>query len=315
MGERGKDPKEKRCGICGKDIYAGEEWAYKRKYHGEKTIWFCSYKCMRAYDATVGEPKKSMEEPEKQPEPPKQPTSRADQAKALAREILAGRSVIAWLKKEGYKNPHEAYSAVRHYAQTKMPELAETLKPLKDLPKAPPAARTGRPRKPRPVVERVDLVPEVDLGKLPTLEELREIAEMPEPDPEPVQSIAHVTNAEIEEVMKNMRQRHDNLIVPGAQEAEEQEEPEKPKVDTKVAMEELSKALSDFGNNIFTKEKVLRILDEAALDCQKDQRIITMSSSGVKAAMLQNATVAAENVGIMKLRRRIREILGAEDDG
>ena len=196
MGERGKDPKEKRCGICGKDIYAGEEWAYKRKYHGEKTIWFCSYKCMRAYDATIGEPKKSMEEPEKQPEPPKEPTSRADQAKALAREILAGRSVIAWLKKEGYKNPHEAYSAVRHYAQTKMPELAETLKPLKDLPKAPQAARTGRPRKYPAKVETVEKVPEVVDGKnAPPLKKTGGIREMLEPVP----CIAHVTDAELAE--------------------------------------------------------------------------------------------------------------------
>lgn len=297
MGERGRDPKEKTCAICGKEIYAGEEWAYKRKIHGERTLWFCSYKCMRTYDAKTEGPKKPKTETEAPPVPPKEPTSRAKQAKALAREILAGRSVIAWLKKEGYKNPHEAYSAVRHYAQTKMPELAETLKPLKDLPKAPQAARTGRPRKYPAKVVAVDQVPEV------------------EPDPEPVQCIAHVTDAEIEEAMKNMRQRHDNLIVPGAREAEEQKEPEKPKVDPSIAMKELSKALSDFGNNVFTKERVLRILDEAALDCQKDQRIITMSSSGVKAAMLQNATVAAENVGIMKLRRRIRKILGAEDDG
>lgn len=181
MGERGRDPKEKTCAICGKEIYAGEEWAYKRKIHGERTLWFCSYKCMRTYDAKTEGPKKARTETEAPPAPPKEPTSRAEQAKALAREILAGRSVIAWLKKEGYKNPHEAYSAVRHYAQTKMPELAETLKPLKDLPKAPPAARTGRPRKPRPVVERVDLVPEV------------------EPDPEPVQCIAHVTDAELAE--------------------------------------------------------------------------------------------------------------------
>ena len=194
------DPKEKTCAICGKEIYAGEDWAYKRKIHGERTLWFCSYKCMRIYDAKTEGPKKPRTETEAPPAPPKEPTSRADQAKALAREILAGRSVIAWLKKEGYKNPHEAYSAVRHYAQTKMPELAETLKPLKDLPKAPPAARTGRPRKQRPVVERVDLVPEVEPGKnVPTLEELREIAETPEPDPEPVQCIAHVTDAEIEE--------------------------------------------------------------------------------------------------------------------
>lgn len=332
MGERGKDPKEKTCAICGKEIYAGEEWAYKRRIHGERTLWFCSYKCMRTYDAKTEGPKKPRTETEAPPAPPKEPTSRADQAKALAREILAGRSVIAWLKKEGYKNPHEAYSAVRHYAQTKMPELAETLKPLKDLPKAPQAARTGRPRKYPAKVETVEKVPEIErecgtcknAGK--TLHEppcdtcaAPDSCEMrawePKEDPEPVQCIAHVTDAEIEEVMRNMRQRHDNLIVPGAQEAEEQKEPEKPKVDPKIAMEELSKALSDFGNNIFTKERVLRILDEAALDCQKDLRIITMSSSGVKAAMLQNATVAAENVGIMKLRSRIRKILGAEDDG
>ena len=290
MGERGKDPKEKQCAICGKEIYAGEEWAYKRKIHGERTLWFCSYKHMREYDAKT-EPKKKLPA-ETEPKAPKEPTSRADQAKALAREILAGRSVIAWLKKEGYKNPHEAYSAVRHYAQTKMPELAETLKPLKDLPKAPPAARTGRPRKYQAKVETVETVPEV------------------EPDPEPVQCIAHVTNVEIEEAIKNMRQRHDNLIVPGAPEAEE----EKPKVDPKAAMEGLSKALSDFGKNVFTKERVLRIVDEAALDCQKDHRIITMSSSGIKAAVLQNATVAAENVGIMKLRKQIREMLEADDD-
>ena len=174
MGERGKDPKEKTCAICGKEIYAGEDWAYKRRIHGERTLWFCSYKHMREYDAKT-EPKKKEMPAETEPKAPKEPTSRADQAKALAREILAGRSVIAWLKKEGYKNPHEAYSAVRHYAQTKMPELAETLKPLKDLPKAPPAARTGSPRKYPAKVEKVEKVPEVDPGKnVPTLAEAEE---------------------------------------------------------------------------------------------------------------------------------------------
>lgn len=189
-----------------------------------------------------------------------------------------------------------------------MPELAEVLKPLKDLPKAPPA-QTGRPRKYPAKVVTVDQVPEImhecgnckhkgktshepPCDECPDPNSTRLRAWEPEEDPEPVQCIAHVTPAELAEA-----------------------EEEKPKVDPKIAMEELSKALSDFGNNVFTKERVLRILDEAALDCQKDQRIITMSSSGVKAAMLKNATVAAENVGIMKLRRRIREMLGAENDG
>ena len=272
MGERGKDPKEKRCGICGKDIYAGEKWAYKRKYHGEKTIWFCSYKCMRAYDATIGEPKKPTAEPETEPKAPKEPTSRAEQAKALAREILAGRSVIAWLKKEGYKNPHEAYSAVRHYAQTKMPELAETLKPLKDLPKAPPAARTGRPRKYPAKVETVEKVPEV------------------EPELQPVQCIAHVTAAELAEA----------------------EEPEKPTVDPTIDFEEIRKM--DRFLHIYSKDELLRIVDAAALKCQEDSRMITMSTAGVKAVMFQNANVAARNEGIMRLRKEIRRMLEADDD-
>ena len=322
------DPKEKTCAICGKEIYAGEDWAYKRKIHGEKTMWFCSYKHMREYDAKTEGPKKPRTETEAPPAPPKEPTSRADQAKALAREILAGRSVIAWLKKEGYKNPHEAYSAVRHYAQTKMPELAETLKPLKDLPKAPPAQRTGRPRKQRPVVERVDLVPEIErecgtcknAGKTiheppcdtcaaPDSCEMR--AWEPKEDPEPVQCIAHVTDAEIEEVMKNMRQRHDNLIVPGAQEAEEQKEPEKPKVDLTIDFEEIRKM--DRFLHIYSKDDMLRIVDEAALKVQAD-KAYRWGSDSLELQMFHDARSNAVGVGVMKLRKEIRRMLNAEED-
>lgn len=283
------DPKEKTCAICGKEIYAGEDWAYKRRIHGERTLWFCSYKHMREYDAKT-EPKKKPLPAETEPKAPKEPMSRADQAKALAREILAGRSVIAWLKKEGYKNPHEAYSAVRHYAQTKMPELAETLKPLKDLPKAPAAARTGRPRKYEAEVVTVDQVPEV------------------EPDPEPVQCIAHVTDAEIEEVMKNMRQRHDNLIVPGAQEAEE---PEKPTVDPTIDFEEIRKM--DRFLHIYSKDDMLRIVDEAALKVQAD-KAYRWGSDSLELQMFHDARSNAVGVGVMKLRNEIRRMLKAEED-
>ena len=287
MGERGKDPKEKTCAICGKEIYAGEEWAYKRKIHGERTLWFCSYKCMRTYDAKTEGPKKPRTETEAPPAPPKEPTSRADQAKALAREILAGRSVIAWLKKEGYKNPHEAYSAVRHYAQTKMPELAETLKPLKDLPKAPAAARTGRPRKYPAKVETVDKVPEVvDAKNAPPLKKTGGIREMLEPLP----CIAHVTDAELAEA----------------------EEPEKPTVDPTIDFEEIRKM--DRFLHIYSKDDLLRIVDAAALKCQEDSKMITMSTAGVKAVMFQNANVAARNEGIMRLRKEIRRMLKAEED-
>ena len=51
MEKERRDPKEKKCAACGKDMYAGEDWAYKRRKTGQRTKWFCSYKCMREYDA------------------------------------------------------------------------------------------------------------------------------------------------------------------------------------------------------------------------------------------------------------------------
>lgn len=199
MEEKRKDPKEKKCAICGKDMYAGEDWVFKRKIGGERTKWFCSYKCMRAWDAKH-EPKQKRPAglPEDLEAPaPKEPTSRAVLAKALMKEIQNGGSVIAYLTAEGYKNPYEAYASVRHYCETKMPELAEVLKPLRELQKAP--AKTGRPEKYPAKVEKVDKVPEVEPVEreddLPPWE--RQLLEMDKQ--KPVQSIAHVTDAELEE--------------------------------------------------------------------------------------------------------------------
>ncbi len=269
MEEKRKDPKEKKCAICGKDMYAGEDWAYKRRIGGERTKWFCSYKCMRAYDAKTETKQKRPAGLPENPETtaPKEPVSRAVLAKALAKEIRAGRSVIEYMKAEGYKNPWEAYNAVRHYCETKMPELAEVLKPLRELQKAP--AKTGRPRKYPAKVETVEEVP-------------------------PVQCIANVTAAELEE----------------AQTVEEQGGPEKIEAVSVQTGEQFMKQFL----HLYSREDLLLIVDKAALDCQKDQRVIMMSSSGVKAAMLQNATVAAENVGIMKLRKQIRKMLGADEE-
>ena len=174
MEEKRKDPKEKKCAICGKDMYAGEDWAYKRRIGGERTKWFCSYKCMREYDAKHDGKNAAVVTADEVTAAPKEPTSRAVLAKALAKEIRAGRSVIEYMKAEGYKNPWEAYNAVRHYCETKMPELAEVLKPLRELQKAP--AKTGRPEKPA-TVKKVEEVP-------------------------PVQCIQHVTAAEIEEAVE-----------------------------------------------------------------------------------------------------------------
>lgn len=163
MEKERKDPKEKKCAICGKDMYDGEDWVFKRKIGGERMKWFCSYKCMRAWDAKH-EPKQKRPAglPADLDAPaPKEPVSRAVLAKALAKEIKAGHSVIEYMKAEGYKNPWEAYNSVRHYCETKMPELAEVLKPLKELQTA-KQAKTERTRK------------STEADKMPDIEQLEE---------------------------------------------------------------------------------------------------------------------------------------------
>lgn len=178
MEKQRKDPKEKKCAVCGKDMYAGEDWAYKRRTGGNRTKWFCSYKCMRAWDAKHDGKNAKVVTVDEVTAAPKEPVSRAVLARALAKEIKNGGSVIAYLTAEGYKNPYEAYNAVRHYCETKAPELAEVLKPLRDLPKG-PQKKTGRPRKYPAKVEKVEEVP-------PVLQA-------------PVSCIQHVTPVEIQE--------------------------------------------------------------------------------------------------------------------
>ena len=44
--------KEKECTICGKAFLGGEDWAYQRRKreHG-RALYFCSWTCMRNFDA------------------------------------------------------------------------------------------------------------------------------------------------------------------------------------------------------------------------------------------------------------------------
>ena len=295
-----KGPKEKKCAICGKDIYAGEEWAYKRRLKGERTKWFCSYKCLRAWDAKT-EPKQKKIQVDMETTAPKEPVSREVLARALVKEIKNGGSVIAYMKAEGYKNPWEAYNAVRHYAQTKMPELAEVLKPLKDLPKA-PQAKTGRPRKYPAKVEKVDQVP-------PVLQA-------------PVTCIQHVTPVEIQEaamvpltlsggvdyqlkVDEAMKQEKgiDYVTAEEIKKAVQDVEAQ-----TKMTADEMMKA-----SGVYTKSHVIRIVDEAALECLED-REYRWGSDTLEQSMFRDAKMNAEAIGMMRLRKAIRKKLGADKE-
>lgn len=171
-----KDPKEKKCAICGKDIYAGEEWAYKIRPQKGQTLFFCKYSHKRQYEKEHPEKKvdviaQAAAEEEKKPK--KVPTERGCIARSLIDVIRHGGNPIEFMREQGYKNPYEAYSSVRHYCETNEPHLAEVLKPLKEL-QIERKKPTGRPRKAE--VLQVDKVPEV--GQT-TETEIREAANVP----------------------------------------------------------------------------------------------------------------------------------------
>jgi len=269
-----KDPREKKCAICGKDIWAREDWAFKRRPSGKPTKWFCSYKHMREYDAKTEPKPKKIQKADTEPKAPKEPTSRAEQAKALAREILAGRSPIAWLKAEGYKNPHEAYSAVRHYAQTKMPELAETLKPLKELPKA------------KQETKKLEEMKRVD--KVSPVEKAEEEQGAPEVN----------TGATFTQLVElNLKGGVDYQL----------------KVDENRKTEQVDEVTLKQVFHLYTREDLLRIVDAAALKCQAE-KCFRWGSDTLDQQMFHDARSNAVGVGVMKLRKEIRRMLGAEEE-
>ena len=142
-----------KCAICEKEIvtHGAKNWGYKYKQPKGPYVFFCSYKHQRQWEAKHAEKpvdviaQAAAEEAKK---PKKIPQDRGVAAKKMAKEIQAGRDPIKWMAKNGYKNPYQAYDAVRHYCETKMPEMLEVLRPIKELRKA--------------EVQKVEKVPEIN---------------------------------------------------------------------------------------------------------------------------------------------------------
>ena len=42
--------RRRNCAICGKEIFCGGDWAYRRGYDGTKMIYLCSWKHLNEYD-------------------------------------------------------------------------------------------------------------------------------------------------------------------------------------------------------------------------------------------------------------------------
>ena len=142
-----------KCEICGKEIvtHGAKNWGYKIKEPKGPYKFFCSYKCQRKYEKDHTEKKVDViaqAAAEEAKKPKKMPTERGCIARSLIDVIRAGEDPIKYLQKQGYKNPYEAYSSVRHYCETNEPHLTEVLKPLKELRKA--------------EVQKVDKVPDIE---------------------------------------------------------------------------------------------------------------------------------------------------------
>ena len=130
-----------KCEICGKEIitHGAKNWGYKIKEPKGPYRFFCSYKCQREYEKKHPEKKVDViaqAAAEEAKKPKKTPQDRGVAAQKLAAEIRAGHDPIKWLEKNGYRNAYQAYDAIRHYCETKMPEMVEVLRPIKELRKA-----------------------------------------------------------------------------------------------------------------------------------------------------------------------------------
>ena len=96
---------EKTCACCGKTMYVlhPSRWAYKKKKGKETYTWYCSWKCMRK-DETV-ERRLTQEN--------------YDKAVEIA---IRGEDPLAYLKKNGAKNPSATWCYIKKKLATSDPD-------------------------------------------------------------------------------------------------------------------------------------------------------------------------------------------------
>ena len=260
----------KTCAVCGKEmvIRGRDGYGYKIKPAKGATLFFCTYGHMREYEKDHEEPKTAVVREEPTAEK-KEPQSRAEVAKILAEVVRNGGSVIAKLTEMGYKNPYQAYDAIRHYCETKNQRLAAVLKPPRDLPKA-PHKKTGRPRKhPEAEVTTVDKVPDLE---------------------QPEEQVAEMLNLQggvnyqlkVDEAMK-AEKPEEEMADPHPQEV------------------------------LLTLDHVLRTVDEAALECNGDEKFGIWSNEDLGKVLFREAWKNAKKTGVMEMRKAIRQKLGVTE--
>ena len=152
---------EKTCACCGKTMYVlhPSRWAYKKKKGKETYTWYCSWKCMRK-DETV-ERRLTQEN--------------YDKAVEIA---IRGEDPLAYLKKNGAKNPSATWCYIKKKLATsdpdklaKVPEKVGTV--INEKGQAVPVVRPLKKeehkkieKQQKPILAEVaDMVPEVETIK------------------------------------------------------------------------------------------------------------------------------------------------------
>ena len=79
------------------------------------------------------------------------------------------------------------------------------------------------------------------------------------------------------------------------------------------SLRRLGKAIRQI--RIWTPKEILRIVDQAALECQTDREYRWGTNDTLEQTMLRDVKANAENIGVMKLRKKIGELLKAETEG
>ena len=120
---------EKDCPVCGKHFAMSriDLWAYKRQENHQDN-YFCSWRCLRAYDKQKEESKVKG----------RQPALTKDQRDHAVNLALRGYSPISYIRSCGAESPINQWGMIRNALKDNDPERFEQLpKTIKGLPEPP----------------------------------------------------------------------------------------------------------------------------------------------------------------------------------
>ena len=146
----------KKCRVCGKEfeVLYPELWRYRAGKLPNQSIWFCTWKCLRAWENRNDKNRKEVADNVNG-------STHRDRREVISGLISAaedGKSPAEYLEEIGYKAPYVTLSDLRKWAKDKAPDLYGKMNELA------PKRTTGRKEKKTAEKPKVELVydPEIE---------------------------------------------------------------------------------------------------------------------------------------------------------